>query len=58
MNIQFTSEQINIINDAVDWYFNSSEQVFQFAGPPGTGKSLVMNEIIIRNAGELITGGI
>ena len=48
MNIQFTSEQIDIINDAVNWYFNSSEQVFQFAGPPGTGKSLVMNEIIKR----------
>lgn len=44
----FTQEQESIIEAAVDWYKNSSEQVFQFSGNPGTGKSVVMNEIIRR----------
>lgn len=48
MKINFTEEQMKIITEAVDWYFNSSEQIYQFSGPPGTGKSLVMNEIITR----------
>ena len=37
-----------IVNAAVDFYKNSSEQVFQFTGPPGTGKSVVLFEILKR----------
>lgn len=44
--IQLTKNQQDVVNAAVDWFFNSSEQVFQFAGNPGTGKSVVMNAII------------
>lgn len=44
--IHLTQQQQSIVDKAVDWYFNSSEQIFQFAGNPGTGKSVVMNEII------------
>lgn len=43
---QRTRKQQQIIEAAVDWYFNSSEQVFQFAGNPGTGKSVTLNEIL------------
>lgn len=44
--INLTPKQQKIVNAAIDWYYNSSEQVFQFAGNPGTGKSVVMNAII------------
>ena len=44
--IQLTPKQQGIVNAAVNWYYNSSEQVFQFAGNPGTGKSVVMDAII------------
>lgn len=46
MQIELTQEQQEIVNKAVKWYHNSSEQIFQFAGNPGTGKSVVMNAII------------
>ena len=41
-------EQEYVANEAVKWYYNSYEQVFQFDGGPGTGKSVVLNEIIRR----------
>lgn len=44
--IQLTPKQQCIVNAAVNWYYNSSEQIFQFAGNPGTGKSVVMDAII------------
>lgn len=44
--IVLTEKQQKIINKAVDWYYNSSEQIFQFSGNPGTGKSVVMDAII------------
>lgn len=48
MGIEFNNGQKEVINAAIHWYKESSEQVFQFAGDPGTGKSLVLNEIIKR----------
>lgn len=33
---------------AVDWYKNSSEQVFQFEGPAGSGKTYLIYEILKR----------
>lgn len=44
--INLTPKQQKIVNEAVKWYYNSPEQIFQFAGNPGTGKSVVMNAII------------
>ena len=41
-----TDKQQFIVDQAVKWYYHSSEQVFQFAGNPGTGKSVVMDAII------------
>ena len=46
MNITLTPKQQSIVTAAVNWYYNSSEQIFQFAGNPGTGKSVVMDAII------------
>lgn len=37
-----------VVDEAVKWYYNSYEQVFQYCGGPGTGKSVVLNEIIKR----------
>lgn len=41
-------EQEKIISEAVDWYNNSSEQIFQINGSAGTGKTTVLKEIINR----------
>lgn len=40
--------QKEIINEACKWYKQDSEQVFQYSGNAGTGKSLVLNNIIDR----------
>ena len=44
--VELTPKQQKIVDEAVKWYYTSSEQIFQFAGNPGTGKSVVMNAII------------
>lgn len=41
-------QQEFITNKAVENYYKKYEQVFQFAGLPGCGKSVVLNEIINR----------
>lgn len=46
MGFTLTDKQQFIVDQAVNWYYNSSEQIFQFAGNPGTGKSVVMNAIL------------
>ena len=43
-----TDEQQFIVDKAIDWFYNDSNQVFEFDGGPGTGKSVVLNEIIQR----------
>ena len=43
-----TNEQEKVVQAAVHFYKNTSEQVFQFTGPPGTGKSVVLSEILRR----------
>ncbi len=45
MIIKFNDQQEYVINEAIKFYKNSSEQVFQYAGFAGTGKSLVLSEI-------------
>ena len=46
--INLTDEQEQLVQKAVDFYYNSSEQVFQYSGKAGTGKSVVMMAIIER----------
>lgn len=44
----FNKEQQDVIEAAVNWYKYSSDLVFQYCGLAGTGKSLVLSEIINR----------
>lgn len=46
--IVYTPEQEYIINQELDWFLNSNEQIFQYDGKAGTGKSFVMNEMVKR----------
>ena len=47
--MKFTLEQEYIINRAINWFYNEPDnQLFQYAGSPGTGKSVVLNEIVKR----------
>lgn len=48
MKMILNNEQQYVVDEAVKFYRNSSEQVFQFTGPPGTGKSVVLSEILKR----------
>lgn len=48
MSIKLTDGQQRVVDEAYDWYFNSSEQVFQISGAAGTGKSTVIYAIIQR----------
>lgn len=41
-------EQEFLIQKAVEWFHSGTNQVFEFAGPPGAGKSFVLNEIVTR----------
>ena len=47
--IIFNRDQERIINEALDHINNSSELTYQFSGAAGTGKSVVLNEIIRRS---------
>lgn len=48
MDIQLTYEQEFIVNEAIKWFNNSSDTLFQIEGPAGTGKSAVLATIISR----------
>jgi exodeoxyribonuclease-5 len=48
-NIELNPGQQFIVDEAIKWYKNkNSPQVFQYDGPPGSGKSVVLNEIVRR----------
>lgn len=47
MNIILTKEQEYIINDIIHWFkHDNSRQIYQFSGPAGTGKSLILHKVI------------
>lgn len=47
--MEFNRGQKQVIDDALDFFYNKpSQQIFEFAGGPGTGKSVVMGEILRR----------
>lgn len=48
MEITLNSAQREVVEAAVNWYNYSSELVFQYTGAAGTGKTVVLNEIIKR----------
>ena len=48
MGIQLNKEQQYVVNEGVRFFKHSSEQVFQYAGYAGTGKSVVLFAILER----------
>lgn len=44
--IEPTNEQKELLKRAIYWYKHSSEQVFEFSGSAGTGKSVMLHMII------------
>ena len=48
MSIKLNNGQQQIVNECVQWYYNSSEQIFQISGAAGTGKTTVLHAIIKR----------
>lgn len=45
-NVVLTDEQEKIKNEAVNWFHNSSDQVFSVSGGAGTGKTLLIAKIL------------
>ena len=48
MSFILNQGQERVVRKAADWYFHGKDQVFEFSGGPGTGKSVVLNEIVNR----------
>lgn len=48
MRLKLNQGQQNVVDECVNWYYNSSEQVFQISGAAGTGKTTVLLAIIER----------
>ena len=46
--IELTQEQESVIQQAVNWFLNESSQVFEISGLAGTGKSVLLMEIVRR----------
>lgn len=53
--IKLSDEQQFIIDAAADWFYNGTDQVFQYDGVPGAGKSVVLMEIIKRLGLDILT---
>lgn len=41
-----SQNQLDIAEKAIDWFYNSSDKVFQISGGPGTGKSFLLHYIV------------
>lgn len=47
MNLQLTTEQEELVDQIVDWFWNkNADPVFEYTGKAGCGKSVVMSEAI------------
>lgn len=46
--LKLNNGQQKIVDECYNWYYNSSEQVFQISGSAGTGKTTVLHAIIER----------
>lgn len=44
--MQLNDEQEMVVSKAIDWFYNGTNQVFEFDGLPGTGKSVTLMEIV------------
>ena len=46
--IVLNEQQEYVVQEAFKWYIMGQDQTFQYDGPPGSGKSVVLNEIVRR----------
>lgn len=46
MSIEFNSGQKRVLADAIDWWRHRPYQTFEISGPPGSGKTFLVNAII------------
>lgn len=53
--IILNKEQQFVVDQAVEWFYKSDEQVFQYDGVPGAGKSVVLMEIIQKLGLDILT---
>lgn len=44
--IELNESQKKVFNEAIDWWRNGSEQTFEISGPPGSGKTFLINTIV------------
>lgn len=45
-NIVLNQSQQKVFNDAIDWWRHQRYQTFEISGPPGSGKTFLINQII------------
>lgn len=45
-NIELTPSQKRVFQDAITWWRSRNEQTFEISGPPGSGKSFLINQIM------------
>lgn len=46
MMIELNASQQKVFNDAIDWWRRGTEQTFEISGPPGSGKSFLIDKIV------------
>lgn len=46
MMIELNTSQQKVFNDAIDWWRRGTEQTFEISGPPGSGKSFLIDKIV------------
>ena len=46
MMIELNTSQQKVFNDAINWWRRGTEQTFEISGPPGSGKSFLIDKIV------------
>lgn len=46
MMIELNTSQQKVFNDAINWWRHGTEQTFEISGPPGSGKSFLIDKIV------------
>lgn len=44
--IELNQSQTKVFNDAIRWWRQGTEQTFEISGPPGSGKTFLINKIL------------
>lgn len=46
LNVELNSSQQQVFNDAINWWRQGTCQTFEISGPPGSGKSFLIDKIV------------